>query len=269
MSNHRTYKRRYTMNTSRKSVLIVKAITPDEQGFGVSNYVVTNMLRNLNTVLQDENIAYTYKYARDLIGKNVSELVGKYSGVIVPGGADIDPELYGGTRETNHRYNSVMDDIQINITQEALKQSMPFFGICRGLQIINVATGGTLYEDLSAISSTDHNNFEATAYRDKTTNHQVKVLSQSIVLKPQTLNVVSLHHQGIKELGSGLTVTAVDESEGFQLPEAVEHKNGNVVAVQWHPEHSQSESFEPLTELLQVFPKHTGHTEKIRELSFK
>jgi len=242
----------------RKTVLIVEMLTPDEQGFGTTNRRMVSMIRPLIRNVETAGYLTTFKYAKHLIGKDLSAFVGKFAGVIIPGGSDIDPELYGKTREAAATYHPTADNIQMDIIREAVNQSMPVMGICRGMQLMNVALGGSLHTEIADLKTTTpaHNHYGLGEGGVWPPRHKVDVLDNSDYLTAaEAVDIVSLHHQGVDKLGNDLKVTAVDHnSEGYRLVEAVEHKNGNALAVQWHPEHKGDVTSNTLQQLLQVFP---------------
>jgi putative glutamine amidotransferase len=163
-------------------------------------------------------------------------------GVFLPGGADIDPVSYG---EASHpscdRTDRERDRVELALARWALADGKPLLGVCRGMQLINVAAGGTLYQDIAGQrpGSIKHDYFPfggATFARDFLA-HDVDVLPGTrlaAVFGGGTLAVNSMHHQGVRDVGEGLSATAV-APDG--LIEGLESSNGQyVVGVQWHPE---------------------------------
>jgi len=157
-------------------------------------------------------------------------------GLLLQGGNDIDPELYGQTKSPLCQMTNRQEDLSlIKLVQSAREMGKPVFGICKGIQVINVAFGGTLFQDYSLFSSEclQHRHFEDATHPC----HDVRVLTDSRlwnIFKKDTLAVNSLHHQILQRIGTGLTVTAY-ATDG--VPEAVEATEGPfLMAVQWHPE---------------------------------
>lgn len=146
----------------------------------------------------------------------------KYDGLIIPGGGnDIDPEIYGAKDSgKNYSPDKKYDKRQIKAVKKFAKAKKPIFGICRGLQVINVAFGGTLKQDIKRHGG----------YR------YVKNKKGSWIRSVQgkTHIVFCSHHQAIKKLGEDLIATSYDKSTNNI--EAIEHKTLPIYAVQWHPD---------------------------------
>ena len=156
--------------------------------------------------------------------------------VLLAGGADIDPALYNEPlADERWRGQPPRDRLEVALIQEAMRQQKPVLGICRGHQMLNVALGGTLYQDLPSMRPGEILHREQEAY-DKL-GHAVVVapnhrLARLIGAGEQWVN--SVHHQGIKQVAPGLTATAF-APDG--LIEAVEGEG--CLGVQWHPEWMQ------------------------------
>jgi putative glutamine amidotransferase len=174
-------------------------------------------------------------------GKDTAPAIGaildRLDGVMIPGGADIDPSFYGEKKLPAVSYTDPeRDNYEIKVIRSAYTRGMPILGICRGQQSINVALGGTLYQDLDSQYGAklkhqmehgpDHNKLVHTVdietgsrYRDATRKGRVKVNSR--------------HHQAVRDVARGLHVTALS-SDG--VIEGLETEDRRVVAVQCHPE---------------------------------
>lgn len=145
-------------------------------------------------------------------------------GVLMPGGADVDPRNYGQSPDSEELYgiDPLQDEVDISLIRHVLATGMPMLAICRGLQITNVALGGTL-----------------TQHMDEPHLHHVAPVTVSahadeLGLTETTLNASCYHHQAIDELAAGLTVIA-RAAEGHV--EAVKIDSaGWAFGVQWHPE---------------------------------
>ncbi|MDO4266098.1 MAG: gamma-glutamyl-gamma-aminobutyrate hydrolase family protein [Eubacteriales bacterium] len=156
-------------------------------------------------------------------------------GLLFPGGIDVDPALYHedpvpmlGTVDIH------MDRFWINAVQIAAELSLPLLGICRGLQLVNVALGGSLYQDLS-LKTGEHLLHSQRQNRDYLI-HKVTITEGSRLselLGTDQIYTNSMHHQCVKQPGEGLFITA-GTSDG--IPEAMESADGRIMLVQWHPE---------------------------------
>lgn len=160
-----------------------------------------------------------------------------FDGVLFAGGEDVDPSFYGEPK----RYESVhedraRDEFEFDLLERALHHRLPILGICRGVQMINVKFGGTLYQDLKAETAVEHDHKQAEPRPEAT--HGITVTdpeSELARVVQGSCRVNSLHHQAIKRLGRGLRATAHSEDG---LTEAVESADDYpfLMAVQWHPE---------------------------------
>ena len=166
----------------------------------------------------------------------------RLDGVFLPGGADIDPASYG---ETPHplcdKTDRERDRVELALATWAIADGKPVLGVCRGMQLINVAAGGSLFQDIAeqkrdAIKH-DYFSFGGGAFRRDYLAHDVDIAPGTRLAKvfgEGAIHVNSMHHQAVRDIGRGLRPTAV-ASDG--LIEGLESDNGNyVVAVQWHPE---------------------------------
>jgi putative glutamine amidotransferase len=161
-------------------------------------------------------------------------------GVLIPGGVDMDPHTFGEKRGSRlGRIDPARDVVELQLTRWAIEDKKPLLGLCRGSQVINVALGGSLYQDLEAefTNPIKHDYFPTAGFARDYLAHPVAVEPASrlgrILEQPQ-VQVNSMHHQGVKRLGKGLVVSA-QAPDG--LIEALESANGHyMIGVQWHPE---------------------------------
>lgn len=165
----------------------------------------------------------------------------RLDGLLLPGGVDIDPGTYGAPRlDGCGRTDIDRDRAEVMLTRWAMEDAKPVLGICRGVQLINVAAGGTLYQDVATelTGAIKHDYFPHGGEnpRDQLV-HEVAVAPASrlaALLEEQGAMVNSMHHQGIKRVGSSLVATA-HAPDG--LVEGLESSDGTFVfGVQWHPE---------------------------------
>jgi len=157
------------------------------------------------------------------------------NGVLLTGGQDIHPKYYG---EDQHKrlghLVSRVDQYQLKLAQMIIEADKPVLGICRGLQIMNVAFNGSLYQDLKEKSKDVLKHFQSGKRFE--TAHRIRIDESSKIhsIFGAEIMVNSYHHQGIKDLGQGLTVVA-KSADG--VIEAIEMKDKKfVLGVQWHPE---------------------------------
>ena len=172
--------------------------------------------------------------ARDRILEHVD-------GVLLTGGGDVDPARFGEARHpTTSEVSAARDMLEIELTRWAVTKRVPLLAVCRGLQVLNVALGGSLYQDIPSEpgSPLDHSQAGLQGKARHILTHHVKVRDGSRlagILGALEVDVNSFHHQAIKRLGEGLADVAwAPDSivEGVELRAADQF----VVGVQWHPE---------------------------------
>jgi len=153
-------------------------------------------------------------------------------GVIIGGGDDISPDLYGGQIVTSARLDHDRDALERGVLLAAFVTSKPVLGICRGSQMLNIALGGTLHQDAYATyAASDHIRTvlpRKTVYPEAET--QLAALSGA-----EPMKVNALHTQAVDRLGEGLRVAARDQGGMIQAIERV--ADPFALGVQWHPEH--------------------------------
>jgi putative glutamine amidotransferase len=162
-------------------------------------------------------------------------------GVFLTGGVDVDPAQYGEPRcPACGPSDPARDWTELALVRWAKGDGKPVFGVCRGHQVINVACGGTLYQDVpgQCAEAIKHDYFPSPeGYTRDLLVHSVRVAPESRlagILGAELVRVNSMHHQGIRTLAPGLTPAAL-APDG--LVEGVEGRNGHfLVGVQWHPE---------------------------------
>ncbi len=172
----------------------------------------------------------------DVEGACGEDYVDLFDGLILPGGPDIDPRLFGeqpvwALGRTNYK----RDVFEIELVRAAHRAAKPVLGICRGCQLINVAFGGTLYQDLPSQCTgayIQHSQKAPGAYPV----HEVRMLEGSSLYETfgGTAQVNSRHHQAVRAPGRGLKATAFAPDGVIEGIEGTE--GASIVAVQWHPE---------------------------------
>lgn len=168
----------------------------------------------------------------------LSALVKEMHGLVLAGGSDVSPGIYGeeplkpewGGDEFRDRY-------ELALVKEFRRQKKPVLGICRGAQLLNVAFGGTLYQDIATQlpASINHRNWEIYDKNFHDVIFEKGSLLQKTYPKVQVAKVCTVHHQGVKEIGKGLRVEAISLVDG--VVEAIAAVKGPYLfALQWHPE---------------------------------
>ncbi len=169
------------------------------------------------------------------------ETLDALDGLMLAGGADIDPASYGRQAEPE-TVGSVpqRDAFEISLVRAAIARDMPVLGICRGMQLINVALGGTLHQHLPQRFGHEEHLRSFGSFEDS--DHEVDLLPGSLAARAagELAHVTkSHHHQGVDEVGQELLVSGVARMDG--LAEAIELTSRRfVLGVQWHPEADES-----------------------------
>ena len=170
---------------------------------------------------------------------NCKRIVSMLDGLLAPGGHDIDPELYGEKiQQECGRFIRYEDEYDMELVKEAVKQGKPVFGICRGMQVINVLYGGSLYQDIPTQYSDEliHTRIHPVDENFHTVQIEKDSYLAKILGETDDVIVNSSHHQAVKDIAKGFTVTA-KASDG--IIEAMENEDASVLCVQWHPERLQ------------------------------
>ncbi|QQA42483.1 gamma-glutamyl-gamma-aminobutyrate hydrolase family protein [Pelagovum pacificum] len=154
------------------------------------------------------------------------------SGVIVGGGDDIAPDLYGGAPVTKARLDPDRDALERQIVEACLSRGIPLLGICRGSQMLNVALGGTLDQDAYATFTRSKKVYTILPKKDVRVESNTR-LQEITGTAPMKVN--ALHSQAVDRLGQGLRVAARDTGGMIQGVERI--ADPFALGVQWHPEH--------------------------------
>ena len=165
------------------------------------------------------------------LADRIDQLIGQVDALVLHGGGDVDPRHYGEEPTAEQLYGIVPehDEVELAVVRSALAADIPVLAICRGMQVLNVALGGTLVQD---IGSEEH----WMCHRPVTLSPGSKIAK---AIGDTTVNGHHVHHQSIARIGDGLTLVG-SASDG--MPEAMEVDAAAwVVAVQWHPEDTAHE----------------------------
>lgn len=169
---------------------------------------------------------------------NIDRILDALDGLFLPGGSDMDSDLYGqAPHAENDKPFRLRDDLEMALTRRAVERGIPVYGVCRGMQVLNVALGGTLEQHLG-------DRLDMTPHRDEVgtyTAHGVTAVEGTRlarILGTAEVSIVSHHHQAVARLGQGL-IRSAWASDG--LVEAIEGRGDPfLLGVQWHPEQNLS-----------------------------
>lgn len=172
-------------------------------------------------------------------------------GIVFTGSTcDITPSFYGQENRKSDSCIEALDEMELRLFNAFSQRNKPIFGICRGIQLINVALGGTLIQDIpdEVAELTVHDK----VYKKETQFHPVKAEVGSLFgqLFGSDFMTNSYHHQAIKDCGVGLIPTVVTEDG---IIEAVEHESKPIFATQWHPERMIGQEQQELADMMPIF----------------
>ncbi|MFM2476981.1 gamma-glutamyl-gamma-aminobutyrate hydrolase family protein [Celerinatantimonas sp. MCCC 1A17872] len=169
--------------------------------------------------------------------------INRLDALIISGGDDIHPSLYGEQEMPKAKYDQPRDELEIHYIRYALERHLPMLGICRGYQLLNVVCGGTLYDDIRPMRQKT-SNFNTILPRK--TAYLAKPSQLYQLMNQPKIQINSLHHQAICQVAPEFSIAATDKDKFIQ---AIEHMNHHtMLGVQWHPEylfyrHSQRQLF--------------------------
>lgn len=174
----------------------------------------------------------------------INRVLDTIDGLVIPGGGDVHPKFYNEPMtDLVMDVDETVDQFHINLILKALERKMPILAICRGHQVLNVALGGSLYQDLSLFNGNNVLLHDQTKigipYHE--TLHEVTFEDGSILasLFGRKMHVNSFHHQAIKDLGKGLKTVAYTSDGVIEAVELEGRKD--VISVQWHPERTENQ----------------------------
>lgn len=173
-------------------------------------------------------------------GVSADDVVSRLDGIALTGGGDIDPSLYGRTpRPETEGVDPTRDRFETDLIRMAVERDMPLLAICRGIQMLNVALGGTLFQDVGSEVGTDIKHMDEERWKEH--SHRVRLESDSIVggIIGEEVEVNSLHHQAVDRPAPDLRAVGWSPDG---LVEAVEAPGLRFcVGLQWHPEYLGAE----------------------------
>jgi putative glutamine amidotransferase len=185
------------------------------------------------------------------------------SGLLLLGGGDMEGKHFGQVTSPKADYlNPLRDEFELSVLKSALQRRMPVFGVCRGMQLLNVTLGGTLHQDIRENhgSELEHNREDIP---DQIV-HKVSIDPQSClasILGSTQASVNSSHHQAIKDLSSRLRAVAWAPDGIIEAVEMCGPETGLVLAVQWHPERL----FDKMPEQARLFQRFVKAAESYRD----
>ena len=168
--------------------------------------------------------------------QSLTVIINRIDGLILSGGVDVNPKFYGEQPVTGlGEIDEDRDRTELELAKMAYAKNLPIFAICRGIQVLNVALGGTLYQDIA--NQINESIFHTQNASKSVTTHTVQIETETAlyqIFKRKTVWVNGKHHQAVKDIAQGLRVSAraVDG-----VIEGIEHPSKKfVLGVQWHPE---------------------------------
>lgn len=218
-------------------------------GLTGSRFVGRDIARNLDVLAESPVDIFYADYSQAVIAAGgipvflpldlaPADAVSKLDGILLTGGDDIAPQRYGAAPGPHtHAPEPTRDDYELELFRLAVELARPTLGICRGIQLINVATGGTLHQHVPEHAFVDE--------PGSVEQHPVAIEAESRLagIYGTTHSVNSLHHQSVDEIGADLRVTATSPDGGV---EGLEHTELPIVAVQWHPEMLSTAASDPI-----------------------
>ncbi|TNF18479.1 MAG: gamma-glutamyl-gamma-aminobutyrate hydrolase family protein [Rhodobacteraceae bacterium] len=191
--------------------------------------------------------------------------IDRVDGIIIGGGDDISPDLYGGKLVTSARLDPARDALERRLVCEAFERHKPVLGICRGSQMLNVALGGTLHQDAYGVYTASKHVWTILPRKTVRICDETRLAGLS-GMAPMKVN--ALHSQAVDALGEGLRVAAHDQGGMIQAVERV--ADPFALGVQWHPEHlfyarRQRAIFRALVTAARAGRRDQGQIERVRE----
>lgn len=158
---------------------------------------------------------------------SISDISG-FDGLLLPGGGDMNPALWGEAPTYPAEYDSTLDNMQMKLASQFIAARKPILGICKGMQLINILFGGTICQDLDTAS--------VHKYTDGDQLHTSRAIKNSFLyrLYGEYFTVNSAHHQGCNKIGTDLEIIQICPLDS--VIEGIAHKKLPIIGLQWHPE---------------------------------
>lgn len=218
-------------------------------GLTGSRFAGRDIARNLDVLAESPVDVFYADYSQAVIAAGgipvflpldlpPADALSKLDAVLLTGGDDIAPDRYGADADPHtHSPEPTRDDYELELCRLAVELARPTLGICRGIQLINVASGGTLHQHVPEHAFVDE--------PGSAEQHEVTIAAESRLAEIYGTSraVNSLHHQSVDQLGDNLRVTATSPDGGI---EGLEHRELPIVAVQWHPEMLPTAASDPI-----------------------
>ncbi len=176
-----------------------------------------------------------------VLGEENASALQDCDALVLTGGKDVAPELYADWPDETVQVDSARDGVEFGLIDTGVQRRLPIFGICRGLQVLNVYFGGNLIIDLEKYYGRNHR----AVSEDEDRYHGVRLFESSRLrqfIKLESGQVNSAHHQAADRIGRGLKVAARADDGTVEAIESSDDLPSKIVAVQWHPERIDFES---------------------------
>lgn len=175
----------------------------------------------------------------DLTEEDLSQLADTFDGLLLTGGPDVHPFFFG--EETQPNCGNVClrrDQLELSLIKQMMDAQKPILGVCRGVQVLNIALGGDIYQDIPSQISSDFPISHAQPFYYDIPSHTVKILQGTRLAQLaqcDTLKVNSVHHQAVRRLAPGLTASGYAPDGLIECIEKPDYPY--LIGVQWHPEY--------------------------------
>ncbi len=166
------------------------------------------------------------------------DVLSRVDGLVLVGGGDVDPALYGQAQDDQvYGVEEANDSHELALVRAALELKLPMLAICRGMQVLNVALGGTLHQHITGKPGFGAHGDPREGHASHSVNVEPATLLAKAIGGAQTIDDCwSFHHQTIDRLGTGLVITATSDDGAVEAVELTDLASAWTVAVQWHPE---------------------------------